>query len=74
MPRLMTEHEASEYLSVSVATLRRWRREKKGPVVTKPGGIMVRYDVGDLEKFIDSSKPHETAENEATNGERTTQA
>lgn len=50
-PRLLNEHETADYLNVSVATMRRWRLLKQGPVFRKLGAC-VRYRPEDIEAFI----------------------
>lgn len=54
--RLLTEHEASDWLNVPVATLRtlRYRQEKKGPPYTKVGGA-VRYSPTALRQYLESN-------------------
>ncbi len=52
---LLKEHEAAEYLSVGIATLRRWRWAGKGPPFLKIGGA-VRYNLSDLVAFVEQSK------------------
>src|SRR5947208_423393 len=46
------EKDVSKLLSVSVSTLRRWRRLGKGPIYRKLNGA-VRYAALDVQKFID---------------------
>lgn len=48
---LWNEYDAAEYLNVSVATMRRWRLLKQGPVFLKLGSC-VRYRPEDIEAFI----------------------
>jgi hypothetical protein len=50
-PRMIREREAARLLGVSVAALRRWRRERRGPNYTKVE-TCVRYDLRSLEKFL----------------------
>lgn len=51
-PKLLTEREAAERLSVSVQTLRRWR----GPLATGPAvtrlGRAVRYHPDEIRAFV----------------------
>ena len=49
--QLLTESEASKILCCSVAALRRWRREHRGPWFVKLGRL-VRYDDRALEAFV----------------------
>jgi hypothetical protein len=51
MLKLMTEDEVSKALNVSVASLRRWRLEKRGPLFVKMGSL-VRYRPEDLESWL----------------------
>ena len=50
-PSFFSEKEAAAYLSVSLSTIRRWRRRKTGPALFKFGGVL-RYRREDLEAFI----------------------
>ena len=49
--RFLTEKLASEYLCVSLSTLRRWRRNQVGPTFFRMGGVL-RYEISDLDEFI----------------------
>ena len=51
MNSFLTEQEVSKRLNVSVATLRRWRLEKRGPMFVKIGSL-VRYRPEDLESWV----------------------
>jgi len=53
MVNLMTEHEVSKRLNVSVASLRRWRLLRRGPTFLKVGSL-VRYQPEDLEAWLAS--------------------
>jgi hypothetical protein len=48
---LLNERQVSERLNVSVAALRRWRVQRRGPVFLKIGS-MVRYSPKDLESWL----------------------
>ena len=48
---LMTEDEVSKRLNVSVASLRRWRLQRRGPLFIKVGSL-VRYRPEDLEAWL----------------------
>ena len=48
---LLTETDVSKQLRVSLACLRRWRLEKRGPVFVKIGQL-VRYRPEDLESWL----------------------
>lgn len=50
-PLAVNERIASQLLSVSVAALRRWRRERRGPRFVRLSRC-VRYRVADLEAFV----------------------
>lgn len=51
MLALMTEVELSERLNVSLASLRRWRLEGRGPRFVKVGSL-VRYRPEDLDEWL----------------------
>ena len=53
MSNLMTEEEVSKRLSVSLASLRRWRVVGRGPVFLKVGSL-VRYRPEDLDAWLES--------------------
>jgi hypothetical protein len=54
--RLYTEKEVAEILSVSLASLRRWRLAGIGPNFRKlRGTAAVRYRQEDLDAYIDAS-------------------
>lgn len=55
MVNLMTEQEVSKRLTVSVASLRRWRLVQRGPAFLKVGSL-VRYRPEDLEAWL-ASRP-----------------
>jgi excisionase family DNA binding protein len=50
-PKWLSEKEAAAYLSVSLSTIRRWRRSHTGPDVYRFGGV-VRYCQDALDAFI----------------------
>ena len=50
-PLVVTEREAAKMLAVSTAALRRWRREGRGPRVTRIERC-VRYRLSDLEAYL----------------------
>ncbi len=52
--RALREQEVAERLSLSIATLRAWRRRGQGPRFVKFGRA-VRYMVGDVEQFVRTS-------------------
>lgn len=51
MSSLMTEDEVSKRLNVSVASLRRWRLQDRGPAFLKVSAL-VRYRPEDLEAWL----------------------
>ncbi len=51
-PIAIREAEAARMVGVSVAALRRWRREHRGPAYVKLEGC-IRYRVADLKEFLD---------------------
>ena len=59
--RMLTTIEAAEYLSVAPQTLARQRVEGRGPPFLKLGGS-VRYDVTDLERWIEGQRRRSTSE------------
>ncbi len=59
--RLLDETEAAEYLRVAVATLRRWRWTGKNVPFVKLGGC-VRYDVEDLNAYIETCRRASTSD------------
>jgi predicted site-specific integrase-resolvase len=52
---LVTEDEAASILRVSLTSLRRWRRQGRGPVYRKLNRA-VRYRLDDLMDFIASAR------------------
>jgi len=77
--QLVNEKQAARILAVSVAALRRWRREGRGPDVTHCERC-VRYDLRSIERFLDQNSSvnkraadlRSAAEREARNGHATT--
>ena len=53
MNTLLTEEEVAKRLHVSLASIRRWRLERRGPQFIKVGSL-VRYRPEDLESWLDS--------------------
>jgi len=51
MQSFLNEQEVSKRLNISVATLRRWRLEKRGPMFVKVGSL-VRYRPEDLDLWV----------------------
>lgn len=55
--RLLKTVEASEYLGISTATLKRWVREGWVPSIKlKAGKGSVRFDIRDLNQLIDEHR------------------
>ena len=50
-PAYLSEKEAAAYLTVSLSTVRRWRRAKIGPAYLRFGGVL-RYSRQSLQAFI----------------------
>jgi len=55
MKRLFDTVDAAEYLGLEPGTLENWRYNEKGPPCVKFGRL-VRYDLKDLDKWIDDKK------------------
>ena len=53
MSELLNETEVAKKLRVSLACLRRWRLEKRGPMFLKIGSL-VRYQQEDLDAWLQS--------------------
>ncbi len=58
---LINETEAAQRLGLSVKTLRRWRWAGNPPHFVKIGGA-VRYDLSDLEAFIEAGRRTSTSD------------
>ncbi len=48
---LCTEDQVAKQLRVSLASVRRWRLEKRGPLFIKVG-VLVRYRPEDIENWL----------------------
>lgn len=48
--KYLTAKEASEFLGVSISTLKRWRKENRSPPFFK-NGATIRYPHDELEKW-----------------------
>ena len=48
---LLTEEEVANHLHVSIASLRRWRLERRGPQFIKVGSL-VRYRPEEIESWL----------------------
>ena len=51
LPQMLSEKQAARILAVSIAALRRWRREGRGPIFTRLERC-VRYDLRAIEAFL----------------------
>jgi hypothetical protein len=59
--RMLNEKQTAQMLSVSVAALRRWRREDRGPAFTRCERC-IRYDIRAIERFLaDNSSANKKA-------------
>ena len=54
LKRFLKEKELGSILDVRIKTLQRWRLQGTGPKYKKLGGA-VRYDISDVEAWIQSS-------------------
>ncbi len=59
--RLLYEKEVAQFLSIKVATLRRWRWRGVGPTYIKLGGA-VRYHPADVRRYVDEGRTSSTSE------------
>ena len=50
-PEMLDERGTARLLAVSVAALRRWRRERRGPEFVHCGRC-VRYDIRAIERYL----------------------
>jgi hypothetical protein len=64
----MTESELARRASVSVAALRKWRREGRGPRFLRLGRL-IRYLVEDVDAWLHSNS-FDCRHDQAENGER----
>lgn len=53
MHNFLTEKEVARQINVSLASLRRWRLQQRGPRFVKVGAL-VRYRSEDLEQWMES--------------------
>ena len=51
---LMTERDLAATLQVSLACVRKWRLEGRGPKWNKPSPALVRYDPADVLSWLSS--------------------
>ena len=56
-PRYLTSRQAAEYMGISYQTLRNWKYERKPvPVSILLAGTFERYDIKDLDAFMEERK------------------
>jgi predicted site-specific integrase-resolvase len=80
LPQMINEKQAARVLSVSVAALRRWRHEGRGPQFARLERC-IRYDVRELTRFLErnssankkAADSRSAAEREARVADATTQ-
>jgi hypothetical protein len=59
LPQMINEKQAARILSVSVAALRRWRHENRGPKFARLERC-IRYNIRELAQFLEqNSSGHE---------------
>ena len=70
LPQMINEKQAARLLAVSVAALRRWRREGRGPEFAHLERC-VRYPVQAIERFLkDNSSANKKAANRKSSAQR----
>ncbi len=67
MKTYLTTEKLSEFLSISVQTLNKWRWEGKGPRFCKLGSRVV-YDLADVEAYVAAQVRSSTTANPAAKG------
>ncbi len=60
--RLLTPGEFADLISVSEATVERWRGQGEGPPFVKVSGKVVRYRAADVQAYIDARVVASTAQ------------
>jgi hypothetical protein len=68
-PIVVREGDAARLLGVSIAALRRWRRERRGPAFVRLERC-VGYSVADLEAFVADNTVSHTPAGAASGAER----
>ena len=53
--KILNERETADFLNCSVAALRRWRQEGRGPSYYRVGKL-IRYGSGDIEAYLESQR------------------
>jgi hypothetical protein len=64
LPQMLNEKQAASLLAVSIAALRRWRRESRGPRFTRVERC-VRYDLRAIERFLAENSSHQESRSTA---------
>ena len=54
---LLTEKHAADFLTVSVPTLRRWRRRRSGPAFVQLSSKRIAYRPADLDAWARARQP-----------------
>lgn len=55
----LNSEQTAEYLGISVATLKNWRKRGDGPPFIKVNARLIRYQQSDLDTWMDC-KPRQT--------------
>lgn len=58
---LVDEYSVAQFYLVSVATVRRWRERKTGPIFRRITDRLIRYRRSDLEAYLASCGPDGTS-------------
>jgi excisionase family DNA binding protein len=56
VPSFLSEKQTATYLSISLSTIRRWRKARKGPQFYRVGNV-IRYRRDDVDHFIQQNMP-----------------
>jgi predicted site-specific integrase-resolvase len=59
---VFTEAEAAGWLKVRIFTLRKWRRQGRGPRFIRCGGRLIRYSEADINKWMEDNRFGSTAD------------
>lgn len=62
LDKLLTPKEAAQWLGVSLATLRGWRRVGKGPAAVRLTQRTIRYSEDSLKEFVAAVRKTEPGE------------
>lgn len=55
--KYLTERQVFDMTGICLSTLRNWRVIGRGPVYVKPGGVLVRYRLSDVQTFMEGRAP-----------------